>query len=201
LRGAACPYKALCLVKSCLNAVLLTLRGDLRRRQRRTSQHLVEPALSRNSSGFQDARAAPIVVFSAITETPVLGGAEDGRDAGLGLDSVGLPVIATVARLLCPSATEPRPLTPSRWDSRSRGRPGPFSTATAGRAPAQRGCLPPACHAHRTERGRNAPLMGVPPESVPVRYLLHMRGLGLSPSARGRVAFVGRRGAGGNPLG
>ena len=39
----SCLYKTLCLVKGYLNTVLLTLRGDLRRWQRRTSQHLVEP--------------------------------------------------------------------------------------------------------------------------------------------------------------
>jgi len=44
-----------------------------------------------------------------------------GGDAKLGLDWTGLPVIATVSRLLCPSATKPRPLTPRRGGSRSRG--------------------------------------------------------------------------------
>jgi hypothetical protein len=38
-----------------------------------------DPALSGNPSGFQDAPAAPIVVFSAIADAPVLGGAEDGE--------------------------------------------------------------------------------------------------------------------------
>jgi len=44
-----------------------------------------------------------------------------GRDTARRWDWVGLPVIATVARLLCPNTTEPRPPTPSRGGSRSRG--------------------------------------------------------------------------------
>jgi len=44
-----------------------------------------------------------------------------------GPDWAGLPVIATVARLLRPSSTDPRPVTPSRGGSRSRGDPGPLS--------------------------------------------------------------------------
>ena len=40
-----------------------------------------------------------------------------------GLDWAGLPVIATVARLLCPTRRNPA-VTPSRGGSRSRGRPG-----------------------------------------------------------------------------
>jgi len=40
------------------------------------------------------------------------------KSVGQGLDWAGLPVIATVARLLSSSATEPRTLTPSRGGSR-----------------------------------------------------------------------------------
>jgi hypothetical protein len=36
-----------------------------------------------------------------------------GEDVDPGLDWVGLPVIATVARLLPSCATEPRPVTPA----------------------------------------------------------------------------------------
>ena len=44
-----------------------------------------------------------------------------GMDTARRWDWVGLPVIATLARLLCPNTTEPRPPTPSRGGSRSRG--------------------------------------------------------------------------------
>ena len=39
----------------------------------------MNPVLSRNSSGFQDARAASLVVFSPFVHTPVLGGIEDAE--------------------------------------------------------------------------------------------------------------------------
>ena len=32
------------------------------------------PVLSKNSSGFQDARAASLVIFSALADTPIAGG-------------------------------------------------------------------------------------------------------------------------------
>jgi len=44
-----------------------------------------------------------------------------------GLEWAGLPVIATVARLLSPCATQPLAMTPSRGGSRSRGCPGPVT--------------------------------------------------------------------------
>ena len=44
-------------------------------------------------------------------------------------DWAGLPVIATVARALCPGVMEPRAVIPSRGGSRGRGRPRPASGA------------------------------------------------------------------------
>jgi len=47
--------------------------------------------VSRSSSGSQDARAASAVVFSALTDTPVLGGAEEGEGCRAGGAWVGPP--------------------------------------------------------------------------------------------------------------
>jgi hypothetical protein len=59
------------------------------------------PALSRNSSGSQDAGAASLVVSSALADTPALGAVEDERECRVGIGPMGPPVIAIVARLLC----------------------------------------------------------------------------------------------------
>jgi len=53
------------------------------------------------------------------------------REAQQELDWGHPPVIATVARLLCPSAMEIQLTTPSRWGSRSRGWPARHSLHAA----------------------------------------------------------------------
>ena len=41
--------------------------------------YATEPALSKNSSGSQDARGAYLVVFSPLVHTPAMRGIEDGE--------------------------------------------------------------------------------------------------------------------------
>jgi hypothetical protein len=102
---------------------------------------------------------------------------EDGDAVKRGLDWAGLPVIATVARLLCPGVMAPRTFTPSRRGSLSRGRPGirdspaqPVPNASVSHRLLTRTALRPSVHRrpHPTSHyGRDMihtpPLTRIPP--------------------------------------